>query len=67
MLLYNKKVMGVLSPKNRVVVGKNGNGKFTLATKGGRQTKIISFLMMVGHGVLAARRRRLILSVREQI
>ena len=34
MLLYNKikKVMGVLSPKNGVVVGKNGNGKFTLAT-----------------------------------
>ena len=28
----NKKVMGVLSPKNGVVVGKNRNGKFTLAT-----------------------------------
>ena len=28
----NKKVMGVLSPKNGVVVGKNGNGKFLLAT-----------------------------------
>ena len=57
MLLYKKrKVMGVLSPKNGVVVGENGNGKFTLATKGGRQTKFLSSLMIVGHGVLAARR-----------
>ena len=59
--------MGVLGPKNGVVVGKNGNGKFTLTTKGGRQTKFLSSLMIMGHGVLAARRRRLILSAREQI